>query len=190
MAVITLKDIEITLDPKSIDRALKEVKTLDRNTKEMTNAMCNYLLDEGVKIAQNELKSYKMAGGPLYNSVRRMRFVKTKGEGYIRAGEGLKSGAPGTSYAMFVEYGFPKSGGENKGAPALVYRPKLNLPGGAKQPEPVAPTKKKWRYKHKNGHFYTSYGQPPKPFMRNTMNRLWQLAELKTREFRRYLWRE
>lgn len=183
MSVIILKTISMTLEPKSIEHAIKEVNALNDKLKTALDKVCERLLEEGVKIAKIRLLGYGVSQGPLYNSIKQIAFDVQKGVGYITAGEGLLAGGisggasgetskyPLMSYAIFVEYGtgtFRKKAEEKKANP---FGPKLNLPV-KKQEEPG------WVYfNEEKNKFYFTRGQPPKPFMLNTFLELQSIAK-------------
>lgn len=182
MSVVILKTIQMTLEPKSIEHAIKEVELLNTKLKTALDKLCERLLEEGVKIAKIRLLRYGVKQGPLYNSIKHIAFDVQKGVGYITAGEGLlaggisggaggeKSSYPLMSYAIFVEYGtgtFRKKAEEAKANP---FGPKLKLPTSKKE-DPG------WVYfDEEKNKFYFTRGQPPKPFMLNTFIELQSIA--------------
>ena len=155
-----------------------EVNFIRVRLKKMMDALCEYLLEEGVTIAKAQLVAmqsgkggYNVEGGPLYNSIQRGVFDKQKRVGYITAGEGLTTKS-GLSYAVYVEYGTgdkvkPASSQTNTSPGTSLFKPKLNLP------VKTAPAKseQRWVYfNERDNKFYTTSGQAPKPFMRTTLN--------------------
>jgi len=181
MSVINLMDLEINIDdPASISDAIMKVNLLRVSIKRMLDGMCEALLKEGVKIARIQLMRYGIGKGPLYNTIKEIAYDRATGIGYITAGEGLIAGntTPGyplMSYAIFVEEGFG-SAKTQKAKSTSTWQPTLKLPASKKQ-DASPSANDGWVYlKEKDDHFYTSHGQPPKPFMYNTLMDLWAKA--------------
>ena len=184
MSVILLKNISMTLDPASIQKAIDEVNSMSGRLKEALDKVCEWLLAEGVKVAKIRLLRYGVPQGPLYNSIKQVAFDPQKGVGYITAGEGLLAGGisggaegktskwPLMSYAVFIEFGtgtYKKRAEEKNANP---FGPKLKLPPKAEE--------KGWVYfNEKDNKFYFTRGQPPKPFMTNTFVELMMTAREK-----------
>lgn len=175
MSRFVIGNITMTLDSESIERAIKEVTLLQVTVKRMLDSLCDYLLKEGVSVAKIQLARFGVDDGPLMNSIKQVAYDRQKGVGYITAGEGLiagntTNGYPLMSYAIFVEEGFGKPKNQKKTSTA-VWKPTLNLGKYSKQiTAPADDSKDSWVYlNEKDDHFYVSHGQPPKPFMYNTL---------------------
>ena len=192
MSRIVISKISMTLDPDSIQQAISTIKDIQVRLRIVLDAFCQYLLKEGVEIARVQLHSYGVKDGPLSNSIK---FVYNRQEhvGFITAGEGLLAGGisggaeglhskyPLMSYAVFVEYGTGKyasgEGGKAKKQEPKTWKPTLNLQGTKKQEE--AKPDKTWVYlNEKDNKFYTTSGQPPKPFMHTTYTELYYKAKM------------
>ena len=197
MASFNLGDIEITLDPESIGSAILKISMIQAGLNRALRAMYDYLLDEGVKIARMEIVRLcsldDRMSGDLWMSVKsspEFVFDETTGTGkaYITAGEGLKTGKDGMSYAVYVEFGTgafsekrKKQEAESK-QPTTSWGGALKLPGNKKTSESTLEPVKPMHFQGTDGKWYTTYGQPPKPFMRNTKYELWQRAQKKWAE--------
>ena len=176
--MIVLKNIEMTLDPASIDRAIREIQLFEEKLKPAMQCLIDYLGEKGVEIARAALlwvggsnsgggengdepeENPAYATGALSESIR----YEKRGEiGVIDAGQGLTNamGEP-TNYAIFVEYG------------TGIYGADINGHGleGWWYPAP-------WGWWEKNGKKYAwTNGMPPRPFMANTLLDLEDEAEV------------
>lgn len=182
MSRIVISKINMTLDPDSIQDAINTIKDIQLRVKLMLEALCKKLLEEGVNVAKVKLQDLGVSDGPLSNSIR---FVYNRQEhvGFITAGEGLLAGGisggaegehskyPLMSYAVFVEYGtgkYAEGKGGKKKQESKTWSPTLNLSGFEKKEEKTE-SDDTWIYlNEKDNKFYTTSGQPPKPFMHNT----------------------
>lgn len=188
--------IEISIeDPKSIDDAVMKILLLKRGLMKAMSELYKFMLDEGVEIARHEivrLCNRDMMSGNLWMSVKSSpELVYDEatgiGRGYITAGEGLKTGKDGMSYAVYVEFGTGVSSKERKKQEAeskftTSWGSPLKLPGNKKASESTLDPVKPMHFQGADGQWYTTYGQPPKPFMTNTMFQLWQKAQKKWAE--------
>ena len=205
MADYDFGEINITLDPASISKAILKISMIQAGLNRAVKAMYDYLLTEGVTIARMEIVRLCNAdrmSGDLWMSVKsspEFVFDESTGTGkaYITAGEGLKTGSDGMSYAVYVEFGTGAYSEERQKQEASSKRSvtswgaALKLPGKTKQPETKLESVKPWRFQGKDGKWYTTVGQRPKPFMRNTKYELWQRAQKKWTELlNQYLPRE
>lgn len=193
MGSIILKNIEMTLDPESIQNAIDQVKMLQTELKDALDGLCQYLLERGQNVARVNLLHFgAMHTGALYNSIRYGAFDKSKGVGILTAGEGLLAGGIATegspympsSYAVYVEYGFGVEGKSSKHPLAKKQGYKYNVNKRTisardhSQPGQVYKDIPGWNYfSDRDNHFYFSKGQPPKPFMYNTLLDLIDIAE-------------
>lgn len=170
--MIVLKNIHMTLDPSSIDEAIKEINEFQSKLKPAMQCLIDYLGEKGVTVARASLlliggsnegggalgdepvENEAYASGDLYESIR---YQSGEGEGQVIAGEGLHNamGDPDSpSYAMYVEYG---NG--------------YTRPGGWWYPAPYG-----WRL-YKGQMYAWTNGMAPRPFMGNTYQDLIQEAE-------------
>lgn len=211
MGSFVLKNIEMTLDPESIQRAVDEVVDFKSDFKHAMNLLCGYLLRNGVRIARQKLEGYGISDGSALSAT--IRFEVETGEtfeGHVVAGypgdhlseDGKYSNV---SYAVFVEYGFGtgnyyrRDGSRINSGKALRHLMKTggiarasgrtkNHPSGLGRYRAASEFKmmsnknrgefRGWVYKDRvTGKFYTSEGQPPKPFMYNTYLELMAKAE-------------
>ena len=189
MANYDLGDIEISLeDPKSINAAILKVTMIKMGLTKAMNALNDYLLKQGVEIAKANLVRmtvHDSLDGPLYQSIKPIAFMYDestgKGVGYITAGAGLPVDKYGNTYAVYVEGGTgAKRASAEKKAAANPFAPKLKLPVKQNQGADKT-TPKTWVYYDENlGHFVTTIGQPPKPFMRDALYELWSRAQTKS----------
>jgi len=188
MGQIIIKRINMTLDPKSIENAINEVNHLQTDIKYALDAVCGYFLERGVAIARVNLMHYgAMRSGDLYKSIRHGAFDSNTGVGYITAGEGLEAGNGIGSYAVLIEFGFggnykvidedgsARSNTEigRRGLSHVLtkqvgYKTNINKRKiSANHGKSLQPG---WIYfNRRENHFYFSTGQPPKPFMYNTL---------------------
>lgn len=152
MGEYILKNIEMTLDERSIANALREIEDFRNRLQPAMDSLIEYLCEKGVEIARAELIFFDQ---PAYDTGALSESVTYKheygsGEGIVEAGEGLTNamGEP-TNYAVYVEYG---NG--------------YTRPGGWWYPDPNG----KWG---KNGKTYSwTNGMEPRPFMTNTLHDL------------------
>jgi hypothetical protein len=210
MGEFVLKDISMTLDPESVENALREVNSLQWQLRDAMDFLVDYLLNRGVMIAKVLLTSYvKTQSGALRRSIHVEKADGQVGSGYIVAGTPGDIGYDGgdgaygdISYAVFVEFGFGTgnyyfSNGKrmknafakkNPGAVASSSGRTSKHPSGKYQYRPAKMYGMRttsggrefrgWVYKdRKTGKFYTSEGQPPKPFMWDTLMKLSDEAE-------------
>lgn len=216
MGEIILKDISMTLDPASIQRAIEDLQDLTIDLQYALDSLCEWLLKQGVTIARFNLRSYfaKGAGANKGNLIRSIRYEMADG----KSGEGyLMAGYPGdhmsddpryanVSYAVFFEFGFGtgnyyrKDGsriGSSKALKALKSQGLVAHSEGRTSAHPSGKGQYRkaaeyniiankhggefrgWVYKDRwTGKFYTVRGgQPPKPFMYNTLLDLTDKAE-------------
>lgn len=194
MAKFDLGEIEITLDEASLSKAVLQFNLIQRGLNKALKAMYQFLLDEGVTIARFEivrLCDKNWMTGDLWMSVgssSEFTFDEKTGNGkaYITAGDGLKKGSDGMSYAVYVEYGTGIYSEERKKQEAKMssrsfFGGALKLPG-ANQNNQTMESVKPMHFRGSDGKWYTIYGQTPKPFMRNTMYDLWVKAKGKWAE--------
>ena len=161
MGQYILKTIQMTLDEKSIDNAVREVKRFDETLKPAMQSLIDYLREKGVEIARAELIFFD---DPAYMTGALSESITSRNEngtGIVTAGEGLVDGEGNGSYAIYVEYG------------TGIFGADINGHGfdGWWYPAP-------WGTWSKNGKRYAwTMGMPPRPFMQNTLNDLIEEAE-------------
>ena len=154
--MIVLKNIEMTLDPASIDRAIREIQLFEETLKPAMQCLIDYLGEKGVEVARAALLF--VGEEPAYDTgalSESIRYEKRGDKGVIDAGQGLTNamGKP-TNYAIFVEYG------------TGIYGADINDHGleGWWYPAPWG------AYVGKNGKRYAwTNGMAPRPFMANTL---------------------
>lgn len=92
-----LKNIDMTLDDDSIEKAIREVNSFRKQLQDALDALCERLLDEGVEVVKMQILSMPAVDtGALMASIGHGAFDRTSGTGVIYAG---------AYYAMFVEFG-------------------------------------------------------------------------------------
>lgn len=154
MGQIILKNIEMTLDPDSIQRAIDEINLFESQLKPAMQCLIDYLCSKGVEIARAELIFFD---DPAYRTGALSESVTChteEGTGTVTAGEGLKDGNGDQSYAIYVEYGTGIYGADlnNHGLKGWWYP----APWGTRKAEDG--TMLAW-----------TNGMPPRPFMANTL---------------------
>ena len=151
-----IKHIQMTLDPESIENAIKQIETIQKLLHPAMMEYIRQLAEQGVTIARAELLAFPKPAydeGQLWDSIRH---EMNENGAVITAGEGLESGYPNTSYAMFVEHG------------TGIFGADLNDHGW-----------KGWTYFNPRiGKFVHTTGMFPRPFMHNTFEDL--IDEAKT----------
>ena len=212
MGEIVLKNIEMTLDPESIDRAIEAVNNFKSDLQSALDELCKYLLNKGVNVARQKLNGYGIGdGSALSASIRTEMEDGSEFVGHIVAGYpgDHQSDNPkyaDVSYAVFVEYGFGTANyyrrdgsriSTNKQLKILQQQHLVAKSVGRTSSHPTANKEtyrpasdfklmsykgmgefRGWVYKsRKDGKFYVSAGQPPKPFMYNTYIDLMNTAE-------------
>lgn len=150
-------DIEISLDDGSIQSAINKINLLQACLKRASRKVGNYLLDEGEKTAKDELARLGVwdPGGPLARSIKRTEF--SEGTGQITVGK---------PYAKYVEYG---TGKYSMGAGKKARHEDVS---GIDFGKGKRASTGSWHFQDDEGQWYTTQGQPPKPFMQNTLNNL------------------
>jgi len=171
-----LKTIHMTLDPASIENALREVEEFEKILKPAMTHLIDRLAAKGVEVARAELLF--LSGGPAYMSGAlsgSIKYESEEGHAQITAGEGLETKYG--SYAMFVEYGTGFEGATNELPEATQEGYSYDVHHHDKHG---------WWYPAPWGWFEADDGQPlawtrgmpPRPFMHNTMHDLEAEAEM------------
>lgn len=155
MGEYILKTINMTLDPRSIANAIKEIDRFQKVLKPAMQCLIEYLAEKGVEIARAELIFFDdpaFRTGALSES---MKYQMEDGKAVVIAGEGLQDGySPPQSYAMYVEYGTGIYGEDVNGHGEEGWW--YPAPWGTKRA--ADGTKLAW-----------TNGMPPRPFMGNTL---------------------
>ena len=157
MGRFVLKNIEMTLDPSSIQDAINIVNDLESDLADALAELARILTeDRGKRIAQMYIAQFPAVDtGALHDSIT--------GE-YIKA---LHSGTISTNvyYAAFVEYGTGIVGADNSHPDSGGWAYDVNNHGDAG-----------WWYQVDGGWRHTR-GMPARPFMYNTLRELEAEAE-------------
>lgn len=170
MGYKTWRSIEMTLDPKSIKQALKEIEECKKQLVAALSDLAKQLTEQGAQIAKMQIASMEAVDtGELEHSVRGQYNAKEH-IGYIRAGEGL-------TYAFYVEYGTGPVGESNQHPePEKVgweYNVGETIGINEKHPE----WGEGWWYPGDDGRAHWTAGQPARPFMYNTFIWLEEAAQ-------------
>lgn len=105
MSSYVLKNIDMTLDRGSINKAINQVKRFKRELTDAMTGLCNALMEEGVQMAKIEVMALgAFDTGALESSIGHGAFDAESRTGVIYAG---------AYYAFFVEYGTGVIGAEN-----------------------------------------------------------------------------
>lgn len=209
MGEFIIKQIDMTLDPSSIQRAIDQINEL-KGLEPAMNKLCEAVLQEGRKVAMMNLIKYGMSARNLRKSLRVEMNSGKANTGYLEAGYPGDHGSElaeyaNVSYAVFIEYGFGTSSNYLSGHRLIKSQRYLNYykqyggieettgrtkthPSGRNGPKDLEeystmklPNKGEffgWVYKsRKDGKFYISRGQEPKPFMYDTLQELADYAE-------------
>lgn len=156
MGQFLLKHIDMTLDVKSIDKAIQEINRFEEKLKPAMQCLIDYLCEKGVEIARAELIFFDNPAyrtGDLSNSITSRN---ENGVGKVIAGEGLVDGEGNGSYAIYVEYGTGIYGADVNGHGFSGWW--YEAPWGT------------WESMGKK--YAWTNGMPPRPFMGNTLNDL------------------
>lgn len=152
--MIVLKTIDMTLDPASVRRAIKEVEDFKDHLQQAMISLIEYLTERGVKVAKAQLLSFNPSAvytRTLYESIQKDAYDPSTKSGTVYA----EDYDPDHPYAIYVEYGtgiYAANGGKRHGEP--------------------------WTYFNENdGRWHTTYGMPARPFMYNTLRIIQNEAE-------------
>lgn len=193
MSEFILKNVEITLDPASIEKAIETVEKLKTDLGSALKRVCEQLAKSGAEMARANI----ILLGAVGESGNLLGSVKYFPEGevwYISAGDksteidqdgnGPRSGYTVTNYAVFVEYG-TGAVTEKQMHPtyinpvnptATAFSRKLHYDRHKNMVKRGKGLVSGWVYK-KGNRFYTAHAMPARPFMYTTMNELRQEAE-------------
>lgn len=166
---IQLKNITMTLDPESIERAIQEVEELRDNLTNALSELARYVTEEkGPGIAKMYIAQFPAVDtGFLHDSITG-EYHKGQHSGTIYAG---------AYYAAFVEYGTGIIGADNPHPEPQEWEYDTNGHGMAGWFYPVSdnPQSKAW---HPDGRkaagvkLAWTRGMPARPFMYNTLREL------------------
>lgn len=154
--MIVLKNIEMTLDPKSIATALRMVEDLRSDLGKAMTELIRQLTEQGKEFARMELLMFNKPAydtGALHDSIA---------GAMINDSEGVVT--TGVMYAAFVEYGTGIVG-ETEPHPDPAYDYDIHDHGW-----------EGWVY-GANGQFHRTAGMPARPFMYRTLRDLEDFAE-------------
>lgn len=175
MSSYVLKNISMTLDRSSINKAIQEVKRFRQELTDAMTGLCNALLEEGVQMAKIEVVALgAFDTGGLEASIGHGAFDAESRTGMIYAG---------AYYAFFVEYGTGVVGEANPhpglaagvGNPPLVMGQNGNVYDGY---DSQGHGEKGWVYiGDTDGKLHWTKGYRSRPFMYNTLRYLQNYVE-------------
>ena len=144
---------KINLNPREIDRLIKDIKQYKRELTEKVNLLIGELTDYGVEVAKAQVRELgAWYTGELESSI----------EGYFSPSVGvgiIKAGAP---YAVYVEFGTGIVGKSQPHPSPDDWRYDINEHGESGW----------WYFNDYTGHPQWTKGMPSRPFMYNTARKL------------------
>jgi hypothetical protein len=154
---------KINLNPREIDRLIKDIKQYKRELTEKVNLLIGELTDYGVQVAKAQVRELgAWYTGELESSI----------EGYFSPSVGvgiIKAGAP---YAVYVEFGTGIVGKSQPHPSPDDWRYDINEHGESGW----------WYFNDYTGHPQWTKGMPSRPFMYNTARELENACERIARE--------
>jgi hypothetical protein len=154
---------KINLNPREIDRLIKDIKQYKRELAEKVNLLIGELTDYGVEVAKAQVRELgAWYTGELESSI----------EGYFSPSVGvgiIKAGAP---YAVYVEFGTGVVGKSQPHPSPDDWRYDINEHGESGW----------WYFNDYTGHPQWTKGMPSRPFMYNTARELENACERIARE--------
>lgn len=171
MSYKILQNIEIdVLDPKSIDRAINEIKRIKKALQEsMEQLVRDLAMTEGVTIARTQIAAMDAAEtGELMNSVYG---EYRDGIGYVCA---MANNGLGQNYAVYVEFGTGPVGYSNQHA--MVKNIGWEYDVGEHIYNDPERGRGWWFYSRHDHQWKFTHGQPARPFMYNTLEILREVA--------------
>lgn len=154
---------KINLNPREIDRLIKDIKQYKRELTEKVNLLIGELTDYGVEVAKAQVRELgAWYTGELESSI----------EGYFSPSVGvgiIKAGAP---YAVYVEFGTGVVGKSQPHPSPDDWRYDINEHGESGW----------WYFNDYTGHPQWTKGMPSRPFMYNTARELENACERIARE--------
>lgn len=144
-----MRKIKLTLNPKSIDNAIRELEQYKRELKQRVNELVEALTDYGVEIAKVQIREFDAVyTGELESSIVGY-FSPTWGVGIIKAG------AP---YAVYVEFGTGVVGKDFPHPEPDGWKYDVNNHGEAGW----------WYFNDRDGKWHWTTGMESRPFMYHT----------------------
>lgn len=144
---------KINLNPREIDRLIKDIKQYKRELTEKVNLLIGELTDYGVEVAKAQVRELgAWYTGELESSI----------EGYFSPSVGvgiIKAGAP---YAVYVEFGTGVVGKSQPHPSPDDWRYDINEHGESGW----------WYFNDNTGRMQWTKGMPSRPFMFNTARKL------------------
>lgn len=144
---------KINLNPREIDRLIKDIKQYKRELTEKVNLLIGELTDYGVQVAKAQVRELgAWYTGELESSI----------EGYFSPSVGvgiIKAGAP---YAVYVEFGTGIVGKSQPHPSPDDWRYDINEHGESGW----------WYFNDNTGRMQWTKGMPSRPFMYNTARKL------------------
>lgn len=172
MSARVLRTIDMTLDKRSIDRAIREVRRFKHDLENALSELCQVLLEEGVKTAKIEVVSLgAFDTGALEASIGHGAYDPATKTGVIYAG---------AYYAFFVEYGTGIVGARNRHPDASTAGNgegnllAMSYGGYDSNGHGDAGW---WYISDVDGKLHWTKGMKSRPFMYNTMVHLQEYAE-------------
>jgi hypothetical protein len=154
---------KINLNPREIDRLIKDIKQYKRELTEKVNLLIGELTDYGVEVAKAQVRELgAWYTGELESSI----------EGYFSPSVGvgiIKAGAP---YAVYVEFGTGVVGKSQPHPSPDDWRYDINEHGESGW----------WYFNDNTGRMQWTKGMPSRPFMYNTARELENACERIARE--------
>lgn len=172
MGKFILKNIEMTLDLKSIDNAIKEVRKLQSDLKEAMRCLVEDLAEDGATIAKIQVSAlHAVDTGALMASIGHGAFDPATGTAIVYAG---------SYYACYVEFGTGIVG-KNNPHPGLDGSQDFAVMGADGSLYTGYDTNERgeagWWYRPVGGtRFRWTKGMPARPFMYNTYVQLCDIA--------------
>lgn len=171
---VTLKNIDMSLSPASIDAAIKEIEDFQKELEERLSELASYLTSYGQEIARIQLVEMRAEfTGELIDEGILGYYDKQSHSGVIYTDK---------PYAMFVEFGTGFVGEMSEHHPlqgeavGWVHDVNEHGPSGWWYPAPWGLWIPK-KGKHKGQRMAWTAGMPSRPFMYNTMRELEKIAE-------------
>lgn len=167
----TIASIEMTLDKKSINNAIREIRHIQQQIVQAMNDLIQKLVEEGVKEAKAQVVAMDaVETGALEGSIY----------GYYDSGSRIGYIIAGSPYAFYVEYGTGPVGSASPHPEAAQAGWQYAVGEHIKQ----GPGGLGWWYDKSSdgtmsgdGNYHWTHGQPSRPFMYNTMIWLEEAAE-------------
>lgn len=158
-----MSKFKINLNPREIDRLIKDIKQYKRELTEKVNLLIEELTDYGVQVAKAQVRELgAWYTGELESSI----------EGYFSPSVGvgiIKAGAP---YAVYVEFGTGIVGKNQPHPSPDDWRYDINEHGDSGW----------WYFNDNTGRMQWTKGMPSRPFMYNTARELENACERIARE--------